>query len=452
MKQDNTIFDLTDFSQKLQNKWNEIYYNTYIKTLEFAQKIEKKGGRTYFVWGSTRDIIMGIVPKDFDIEVHGVTSQIIENIAEKLWKISKVWKSFWILKLFIGDGIDIDISIPRYDSKTWSGHRGFEVKMNPNMWIIEATKRRDFTINSISLDVVSSELFDPYGWKEDITNKILKITHSETFPDDPLRILRAIQFIARFDLSLDRDSQKIMQDMFPSLRELPKERIWEEYRKLLFKSKNPSKGLHIAHELWIHNYIQKELSQDNNTLESWFTYIDTAADYIHTQKLTEENKHILMLWVLCINIPHNRIKQFLLSLDTPLVIINKIFQLLSYIQIPKEYYESEQNWERVTDGIIRKLSLDLFPATIEQLASISHIYENKTSYGNSLLKRAKSIDVASKKPTDILTGKQLIELWFTPGTWMWEIITCANRLRDEEELSRWEIIERITKEYKNDTI
>lgn len=440
-------FNLTGFTKKLQDKWNETYYNTYLKTVEFAEKIEIKGGKTYFVWWSTRDIIMGIVPKDFDIEVHGVTSKIIQDIAEKLWKISKVWKSFWILKLFIEDGIDIDISIPRHDSKTWSGHRGFDIQIDPNMWIIEATKRRDFTINSISLDIVASELFDPYGWLEDIENKILKITDSETFSDDPLRILRGIQFIGRFDLSLDLDSAEIMKTMLPSLQELAKERIWEEYKKLLFKSAKPSKGLGLAYDLWMYNFIQAELMQEKDVIQQTYKYIDIAQKYIKNNNILDENQYILMLWALCINISQNKIKHFLLSIDTPLLVITKVCNLLKYSHISKKYYQREQDWNKVWDGIIRKLSLDLFPATIEQLVLFSHIYEDQKIYWDSLLTKAKIIDVASKKPADILTGKQLIKLWFTPWAEMWTIISYANKLRDDKELSQWEIIARIKNKF-----
>ncbi len=443
MKIKSEHFNQTNFTEKLQNEWNEIYYNTYLKTLEFAEKIEEKGGRTYFVWGSTRDIIMGIIPKDFDIEVHGITSEIIEDIAEKLWKISKVWKSFWILKLFIEDGIDIDISIPRHDSKTWSGHRGFDIQIDPNMWIIEATKRRDFTINSISLDVMTWEFFDPYGWLEDIENKILKITDSDTFSDDPLRILRGIQFIGRFDLLLDLDSAEIIKSMLPSLQELAKERIWEEYKKLLFKSTQPSRGLGVAYELWIFNFIQTELMLDKSLIEQTYNYIDNAAKYIQNNILSLENKSVLMLWILCINIPKNSRKHFLLSIDTPRSIITKISKLLDYIHIPKEYYGTEQSWNKIWDGMIRKLSLDLCPATIEQIVMISQVFDKDKIYWDWILSRATKIDVATKKPDDILSGKELIELWFIPWDWMGKIINYANRLRDDEELLKWEIIDRV---------
>jgi hypothetical protein len=155
-----------------------------------------------------------------------------------------------------------------------------------------------------------------------------------------------------------------------------------------------------------------------------------------------------MLWVLCINIPKNSRKHFLLSIDIPRLIITKISKLLDYIHIPKEYYGIEQSWNKIWDGIIRKLSLDLFPATIEQIVMISHVLDKNKIYWDWMLSRAIKIDVAKKKPDDIFSWKELIELWFIPWTWMGKIINYANSLRDDDELSKWEIIDRVQIKYK----
>jgi hypothetical protein len=150
-----------------------------------------------------------------------------------------------------------------------------------------------------------------------------------------------------------------------------------------------------------------------------------------------------MLWILCINIPKNSRNYFLLSIDTPRSIITKISKLLDYIYTPKEYYGTEQSWNKIWDGMIRKLSLDLFPATIEQIVMISRVFDKNKLYWDWILSRATKIDVATKKPDDILSWKELIELWFIPWAWMGKIINFANRLRDDEELSKWETIDKI---------
>ncbi len=221
------------------------HIETYKKVLRISELIKKNGGMALLVGGSVRDMLWTdkIIPKDFDLELYGLEAIEVEKIVREVGNVSDVGKAFGILKISLGNGLDIDISLPRVDSKIGVGHRGFEVKTDPNMSIPEACKRRDFTMNSVAANPLTGELFDPFNGVKDIRNKILRITDPERFRDDPLRVLRGIQFVGRFGLEIDKDTMSILQEMVPCIKELPKERIGEEWKKLLLKSPMPSVSL-----------------------------------------------------------------------------------------------------------------------------------------------------------------------------------------------------------------
>ena len=157
------------------------------------------------VGGYVRDALMGIDSKDIDIELYGVSSlEDLENLLKPFGKVGVYGKSFGVLKLKIDD-LDIDFSPPRTESKNGFGHTGFTVEFTGNLDFERASARRDFTINAIGYDPKSNTLLDPHGGVEDLRNKTLCYVSHESFADDPLRVLRAVQFAGRFELTCDND-------------------------------------------------------------------------------------------------------------------------------------------------------------------------------------------------------------------------------------------------------
>lgn len=179
--------------------------------------------KVYLVGGCVRDFIInknfGNI-KDYDVEVHNLTLDEVENYLIKSFiKYSKVGKSFGVFKVKTDNGTEFDISLPRKDSKKSSGHCGFDVKIDPYMGIQEALKRRDFTINAIAIELCTNYGFidfcyhDYYGGLVDLKNRILRMVDPETFGDDPLRVLRGIQFAGRFGLTVDPETFKKMKEL-----------------------------------------------------------------------------------------------------------------------------------------------------------------------------------------------------------------------------------------------
>jgi tRNA nucleotidyltransferase (CCA-adding enzyme) len=195
------------------------------------------------VGGWVRDRLLGRESPNLDIEVFGIPADRLRPLLESFGRVEAVGESFQVYKLGT-----IDVSLPRRDSKAGRGHRGFVVRGDPELSIEEAARRRDFTINAISWDPLTGEYFDPFDGRRDLAEGRLRAVDAATFPDDSLRVLRAVQFAARFGFTLD-DATAALCRTIP-LDDLPAERVWGEIEKLLLAAR-PSAGLALAMELGV---------------------------------------------------------------------------------------------------------------------------------------------------------------------------------------------------------
>ncbi len=203
------------------------------------------------VGGYVRDALLGIDSKDIDIELYNLRSlDEIEQILKPFGKLNLVGKSFGVIKLHTKE-LEIDFSPPRTESKHTAGHKGFEIHCDFSLDFMTAARRRDFTINAIGYNPQTKTLLDPYNGIDDLQNKRLVCVDEKTFVEDPLRPLRAIQFAARFDLTCDPKLLNLCREMIAkgALEELPKERIFEEFKKLFLLAPKPSIGMELLREM-----------------------------------------------------------------------------------------------------------------------------------------------------------------------------------------------------------
>jgi len=209
---------------------------------EIEETISRNGGKAYLVGGCVRDEYLKIAPKDLDIEVFNLKQDKLISILKSLAsRIDLVGKSFGVIKIKIDD-LDLDISIPRKEIKIADGHKGFDIECDPFLSIEEAVSRRDFSINGLMWDICGRKLVDVCNGVFDLDHRILRPI-SEKFKEDPLRILRGVQFAARFNLILDKTFIQYAYDTIDSYQELPKERIWCEWEKFISKSVYPLAGI-----------------------------------------------------------------------------------------------------------------------------------------------------------------------------------------------------------------
>ena len=226
------------------------------------QKIINYGGIPILVGGCVRDSFLHLPLKDYDIEVFELSSlEFLEEILEEFGSVNLVGKSFGILKLSTNT-MEYDFSFPRLETKTTQGHRGFEVVVDGTLNFYEASKRRDFTINAIGYDYKNKTYLDPFDGIKDLQNKVLKHIDDDTFIEDSLRVYRSIQFSARFDFSIDSSTLLLCKTIVSTeeFKTLSKERIYEEYKKLFLKSKQPSLGLQILNALKIEQFEPNVMS------------------------------------------------------------------------------------------------------------------------------------------------------------------------------------------------
>ncbi|MCK4974631.1 MAG: CCA tRNA nucleotidyltransferase [Sulfurimonas sp.] len=371
-------------------------------------KLDKSNAKIIIVGGFVRDSLLKIDSKDVDIEVYGISSfKQLENILQEFGDVNIVGKSFGVCKLQFA-GFDLDFSLPRSDNKTGSGHRGFEVEVNPNLDFKTAASRRDFTINAIGYDVKEKKLLDPFNGLKDLKNKRLKYINKNSFREDPLRVLRAVQFCARFNLKMNPDLYSTCRDMVKEnqLNELTSERIFEEIKKLLLKSSKPSVGLKLLQDLDIKlfkidddklknidDFIRFKTTNDDTNLTIMLALLYKDTDY-NIEKLTNsksldrninkllhvakffENKTDKILYAIAKDIDLNILALFLTALDVKKVAVDKIDSIVpvihgkdlldlgiepskEYSQILQSIYEAQLRGEKTIYLPILELSISI---------------------------------------------------------------------------------------------
>lgn len=178
--------------------------------------------RCYVVGGAVRDRFLERECRDYDIECFGISVEYFEKAMEYLGA-QGVGKSFFVYKYH-----DLDIALPRREKKVSRGHRGFEVSLATEEK--EASKRRDFTVNALMYDIQKAEVLDFWDGLKDLEKRVLRVVDESAFSEDSLRVLRAMQFSARFGFKIEEESCLLSQKI--SLDDLPKERLFIEFEKM----------------------------------------------------------------------------------------------------------------------------------------------------------------------------------------------------------------------------
>src|SRR6185503_20172143 len=210
--------------------------------------------QAFLVGGCVRDWLLGAANQDYDIEVFGVSREQLTKALARWGRTDLVGRSFGVLKLTTGGGNTFDFSIPRRDSKVAPGHKGFEVSFDPALTPREAAARRDFTFNALMFDPRGGTLLDFFGGQEDLRNRVLRHT-SPAFAEDPLRVLRGMQFAGRFGLSASTETIEESRRIKASYGELAVERVRDEWFKWATKSITPSAGLRFLEATgWLEHF------------------------------------------------------------------------------------------------------------------------------------------------------------------------------------------------------
>lgn len=459
---------------------------TTVKALPHDPEYPDAEPRALLVGGFVRDAVLGLQPKDADLEIYGVSPKRLEQLLDQLFseRVNAVGRAFGVFKINLGDGLDFDVSVPRRESKTGRGHKGFEVCGDPAMTIEDAARRRDFTMNALAANPLTGEVFDPFHGIEDLRRGVLRVTDPERFQDDPLRVYRALQFAARLDLAPDVKSRELMREMVArgDTHELPRERVTEEIRKLLMKSARPSTGFELARELGIverdypelHALIdcpqELEWHPEGDVWIHTMMVLDEAAKLIRQPErdLTDDERLQVMLGALCHDLGKPATTAFVdgrtrslghedaggeptltlcakwtFAQDDVAAAVAVAKEHLKPSMFAKSYERGEMNDANYVNAV-RRLLKRIHPASWRVLIAASEADSRGRAIpgmdtkpyteGERFIKaiRTNKLDEAPAKP--LIQGRDLLELGLEPGPRMGEIIRAVEDARDRGEV------------------
>ncbi|WP_345992964.1 CCA tRNA nucleotidyltransferase [Sulfurimonas sp. HSL-1716] len=374
-----------------------------IKIPEFLapaiEALHSNGATAVLVGGYIRDTLLGKDSKDIDIEVYNISGfDEMAEILKPFGRLSVVGKNFGVLKLFLQD-YDIDFSLPRIETKISPGHKGFSVVLDSKLPYTQAAKRRDFTINSVGYDIKTGSILDPYNGIMDLKNRILTYVNKKTFIEDPLRVLRAVQFCARFNLSCSLELIELCRYICDNdlITQLPKERIYEEFLKLLLKAKKPSLGFTLFDTFHLNRYYP-ELSLTKDSLR----YIDNMASLKTGDFKTDI---ILMLSVLTFD------------LDTAANVESFLHKFLNEKHIIQEVlnlYIHKNFLEQISSDIITDYEINILSTKVN-IKNILLVSEARESKYEKIKEKALILNVFTNKPKPLIMGRDLIDLGLEPS-------------------------------------
>jgi tRNA nucleotidyltransferase (CCA-adding enzyme) len=421
-----------------------------------ALAVRDAGGRALVVGGWVRDRLMGLEPEtreqsNLDLEIFGVPGDRVRVLLETFGRVEAVGESFQVYKLG-----DVDVSLPRRDSKAGRGHRGFVVTGDPDMSIAEAARRRDFTVNAISWDPLTDEYFDPFDGRADIERRVLRMVDPTTFADDSLRVLRAVQFAARFEFALDEATAALCRTI--ALDDLPAERVWGEIEKLLLQARRPSIGFALAMDLGVVAKLFPELQALAGCVQEpeWHPEGDV---WVHTLQVIDQARTRIddlarpaQIAVMLGAVAHDlgkpattaftdgRIRSmdheeqgvqpataFLDRLNVHTIdgydVRKQVLGVTAQHLKPGSWYKVR---DEVGDGAFRRLAhkvdLELLARVAKSDCEGRKPGQFDCSAMDWFLERARALGVEHRPPAPILLGRHLLELGMIPGPRVGEIL------------------------------
>lgn len=277
-----------------------------ILTDELRRDIKSKGGKIYQIGGAVRDEFLGKVSKDLDLIIAGIDIDDLQKILNQHGKVNLVGKSFGVLKFnpFGQEGEPVDIVVPRIEVSTGEGHKDFEVRLGKDITLEEEQLRRDFWMNAIAKDIETGEIIDIGGKGQlDIKNKQISVINPKAFEDDPLRMLRAVQFASRFNFKIEDETMKEIKKNAAKIKTVSNDRYQEEFRKMFEKSSKPTVGVKLLIETGLMNHIfskgkvnplMDKLSKDTfPTFLALFGEGSSGSEIQSVMKLSNKNANIV---------------------------------------------------------------------------------------------------------------------------------------------------------------
>lgn len=415
--------------------------------------------RAYLVGGCVRDALLGIAHKDFDIEVYGVDYETLARGLSPHGRVDLVGKSFGVIKFSSHSGGQWDFSLPRRDSKTAAGHKGFEIEFAPDIEPKEAASRRDFTINALMFDPRTGAHLDFFGGRDDLQKKVLRHT-SPAFVEDPLRVLRGMQFAARFELTPAPETIALCHSIAHTFPELAVERVGMEWFKWASTARRPSAGLRFLKDTgWLQHFPEIAALDRTPQDPEWHPEGDVFVHTCHCcdamaalpqwRDADETTRRVLMFAILAHDFAkpqttHEAERDGRMRIVSPgheeqggplaeafLTRINATNEIKERV-VPLVMHHLA-HLQSISDRGVRRLANFLKPATIEELCLVmtaDHfgrppkpkiIHEGVTA----LRAKAEALRLREAAPKPILQGRHLIARGMAPGKEFGKVLETA---------------------------
>lgn len=403
---------------------------------------KRNGGTAFLVGGCVRDRLLGKKVNDFDVEIFGLSHEKVASVLSSAFKIDMVGSSFGVFKLH---GLDVDVALPRRETKLGLGHKAFSVEFDEKITLREAAARRDFTVNAVYMDPVSGEVTDPWNGTEDLSRKILRHV-SEHFTEDPLRVLRGMQFAARFSFSPASETTAVCRTM--KSENLPPERLFGEWRKMLVKGVKISAGLDFLRRTdWIRYYPELQSLIGCEQEKAWHPEGDVWNHTLHCldafaamrpEKTDPHEETVVGFAVLCHDfgkpkatfydpskkkirsVGHDELGveptlSFLSRLTNEERVLKEVPPLVRFHMRPFAMWK-----DKSSDGAVRRLAAKV--GRIDRLLRVAAAddsgrppYPSEPEHLEWLRRKALRLEVESSKPKPVLKGRDLIKRGMKPG-------------------------------------
>lgn len=428
--------------------------------LRVCALLREAGGRAWLVGGTVRDLAAGLPARDLDVEVFGLSGERVQDVLAAEFPLDLVGRSFGVIKL---KDVPLDVGLARRETKLGEGHRAFAVETGADIALPEAAARRDFTMNAVYLDPLTGVLEDPFGGLDDLRRGVLRHT-SPAFVEDPLRVLRAMQLAARFDLETAPETVRLCRTV--GLEGLPRERIFEEWRKLILMGRRPSRGLALLADTgWLRHFPELDalrgVPQDPEHHPEGDVWVHTGhcLDAFADERLGVPWEDLVVgLAVLCHDLgkPETTLRKadgrwralgheqaglettrsFLARITGQRRLVTEVLPLVAEHMRPKQLFQ-----QRSGDGAVRRLAVRV--DRIDRLVRVARadnfgrppLPADEFPAGDWLLARAADLDVAMSAPRPLVFGRHLRTLGARPGPVFGRILDACYRAQLDGEIA-----------------
>lgn len=392
------------------------------------------------VGGSVRDALLGLEFREFDLEAFRLAPERLERVLTSLGlQVDQVGRAFSVARL---RGLPIDIAVPRRERKVGKGHRDFVVDADPDMSVEAAAERRDFTINAISYDPLTDRTCDPLNGLADLERRRLRHA-SHRFGEDPLRVLRGMQFIARLALEPDRETEVLCSRI--DWGDLSAERVFDEWRKMLLYGVEIGSGLRFLETVgWLRAYPELEALIDCEQDPEWhpegdvWTHTGHVLDAFARERLGDEEEDLVVgLACLCHDLGkpattcfvdgrlrsrgheaagERPTRTFLARLTKRSRLVDDVVRLVVDHLKPRQLFGGQAG-----DAAVRRLAHRV--KRIDRLVRVARadargrppLEEAECPECDWLLARAEALRIRDQAPEPIVRGRDLIARGMAPG-------------------------------------